>query len=143
MEVPETQGSSTELLFGLQATGIARVLLLKGRYDLGARKLPEDEAGRIERSNKHVLWRHKAPQYAWLLPQRKAILSRGGAGTIFAGLRVRLALIIAPLAVDHVDIGKTVSDFRMGLHESSSGARFCCKRQLLRSCSRMFLPESV
>lgn len=105
---------SRQLLQGLRAGGIERVLLLKGGANLGAHNLGFADADLKEWAAKHVFFSDESPQYSWLMPLCRGVLCHGGAGTTFASLRAGLPTVIAPVAVDQFFWGRLVEDMGLG-----------------------------
>lgn len=115
MNVAEKKAVVTrELYTALRAAGIQRVILLKGEADLGAHQLSSRDAGLKEWEERHVHVSNEAPQYAWLMPQCCALVCHGGAGTMFAGLRAGLPIVIAPQVCDQFFWGQLVKDLGLG-----------------------------
>jgi UDP:flavonoid glycosyltransferase YjiC (YdhE family) len=75
------------VLAALEKTG-NRAILLSGWSDLQNLQLPES------------VFAVDAVPHSWLLPQCKAVIHHGGAGTIAAGLRAGVPAIIVPSASD-------------------------------------------
>lgn len=115
MHVAEKKAAVTRELFtALRAVGLNRVLLLKGEADLGAQNLSSGDVDLKEWAEGHVHVSNESPQYAWLLPQCCGLVCHGGAGTMFAGLRAGLPVVIAPHLCDQFFWGQLVNDLGLG-----------------------------
>lgn len=105
---------SRQLLMGLRAAGMDRVLLLKGDTNLGAHNLGYRDEELKEWADEHVFFCEESPQYSWLMPQCRGVLCHGGAGTTFASLRAGLPTVIAPVVVDQFFWGQLFQEMGLG-----------------------------
>lgn len=105
---------SRQLLSGLRAAGIRRVLMLKGDANLGAHNLGCLDTELKGWAEEHVFLCDECPQYAWLMLKCRGVICHGGAGTTFASLRAGLPTIIAPVVVDQFFWGRLVENMGLG-----------------------------
>ena len=109
----------TRVLFtALQKAQVSDVIILNSGCDLGVHQLwrfwDSDLITWAGSSQIRVLCTTEKPPYAWLLPQTRAVICHGGAGTTFAALRAGVPVVVLPVLCDQYFWGTLVEQLGLG-----------------------------
>ena len=105
-----------EILSGLKAVSVGRVVLLPGHAGLSVDNEHDDDwvANNVFVAKGNV-------QYSWLFPQCDALLCHCGAGTVSAAVAAGIPIVATPVIMDQVFFAELVERMGVGVRLGSAG----------------------
>lgn len=133
---------STALLSGVRRAAVPRVVLLGGSGTARISVSHVSDAGLLAWAAEHVFECTEDAQFAWLFPLCSGVLCHGGAGTVAAGLRAGVPVVVAPVMVDQFFWAELVDRWGVGA-AITKGLKECAEGDVREAVEKAMGEEVV